>query len=101
MTMCLEKIGGRGLNDIDSRIFKGSMPELYVEESIDWETYYRSYADSYLQRDIRDLTQVASGMQFYNFIKAAAAHTSKPVAYEELANTAGIESRYSGCPCTL
>lgn len=82
----------RGLNEIYQRIFKGSMPELYAEENIDWEVYYRSYVDTYLQRDIRDLTQVADEMQFYNFMTIVAAHTSKPVVYEELANAAGISA---------
>ena len=82
----------RGLNEIYDRIFKGSMPELYADENVDWELYYRSYVDTYLQRDIRDLTQIADEMQFYNFMTIVAAHTSKPVVYEELASAAGISS---------
>lgn len=83
----------RSLNDIYARIFKGSMPQLYAEAGImDWETYYRSYVDTYLQRDIRDLAQVADELSFYNFMTVAAAHTSKPVVYEELANAADISA---------
>lgn len=82
----------KGLNEIYSRIFKGSMPELYADENVDWETYYRSYTDTYLQRDIRDFAQVADEMQFYNFMTIAAAHTSKPVVYEEFASAAGISA---------
>lgn len=82
----------RGLNEIYQRIFRGSMPELYADKNVDWETYYRSYVDTYLQRDIRDLAQVADEMQFYNFMTIVAAHTSKPVVYEELASAAGISS---------
>ena len=66
--------------------------ELYANENMDWETYYRSYVDTYLQRDIRDLAQVADEMQFYNFMTIVAAHTSKPVVYEELASAAGISA---------
>lgn len=82
----------RGLNEVYQRIFKGSMPELYADENIDPETYYRSYVDTYLQRDIRDLAQVADEMQFYNFMTIVAAHTSKPIIYEELASAAGISA---------
>lgn len=82
----------RNLNEIYSRIFKGSMPQLYADNDVDWEMYYRSYTDTYLQRDIRDLAQVADEMQFYNFMTIVAAHTSKPIVYEELANAAGISS---------
>ncbi len=82
----------KGLNEIYGRIFKGSMPELYADENVDWETYYRSYVDTYLQRDIRDLAQVADEMQFFGFMTIVAAHTSKPVVYEELANASGISA---------
>ena len=67
------------------------MPELYAED-MNWETYYRSYVNTYLQRDIRDLTQVADEMQFFNFMTIAAANMSKPAIYEELAKAAGISS---------
>lgn len=82
----------KGLNEIYSRIFKGSMPELYANETVEWETYYRSYVDTYLQRDIRDLAQVADEMQFFAFMTIVAAHTSKPVVYEELASASGISA---------
>lgn len=82
----------KDLNEIYLRIFKGSMPELYADKNIDIETYYRSYVNTYLQRDIRDLTQVADEMQFYNFMTIVAANTSKPVIYEELANAASISA---------
>ncbi len=82
----------RGLNEIYQRIFRGSMPALYADKAIDPEIYYSSYVDTYLQRDIRDLAQVADEMQFYNFMTVVAAHTSKPVIYEELANAAGISA---------
>lgn len=88
----LDVVKARNLNEIYARIFKGSMPALYADEAVDWETYYRSYVDTYLQRDIRDLAQVADEMEFYNFMMVVAAHTAKPVVYEELAGAAGISA---------
>ena len=82
----------RELNEIYQRIFKGSMPELYANNNIDWETYYSSYVNTYLQRDISQLAQVADEMQFYNFMTIVASITSKPVIYEEIANGAGISA---------
>ena len=88
----LADVTPRGINEIYQRIFRGSMPELYADEKIDSETYYRSYVDTYLQRDIRDLAQVADEMQFYNFMTVVAAHTSRPIVYGELADAAGISA---------
>lgn len=88
----IHKIQPRTLNKVYDRIFRGSMPELYADPDMDWETYYRSYVNTYLQRDIRNLAQVADEMDFYNFMTVAAAHTSKPVIYEELASAANISA---------
>lgn len=94
-TQLMKRLSGRtpkGLIEIYNRIFKGSMPELYADGNVDWEAYYSSYVNTYLQRDIRDLAQVADEMQFYNFMTVVAAHTSKPVVYEELAGAVGIST---------
>ena len=80
------------LNALYERIFKGSMPRLYADKRVDWETYYRSYVDTYLKRDIKDLTQVADEMAFYNFMTVAAARTARPIVYEELARECGISA---------
>lgn len=80
------------LNETYARIFQGSMPKLYADKNIDIETYYRSYIDTYLKRDIKDLTQVADEMAFYNFMTVVAARTAKPLIYEEIARESGIAS---------
>ncbi len=81
-----------GINELFARIFKGSMPRLYAGNSIDLETFYRSYTDTYLKRDIKDLTQVADEMAFYNFMTVVAARTARPVVYDELAKESGISA---------
>jgi predicted AAA+ superfamily ATPase len=80
-----------GLLEIYNRIFKGSMPALYADE-VDWETFYRSYVQTYLQRDIRDLTQVADEMTFLNFMAVVAARTAQPIVYTEIAKETGISA---------
>lgn len=82
----------QGLNEIYERIFKGSMPKLYADLNVEWEAYYRGYVDTYFQRDIKDLTQVADEMSFYNFMTVVAARTAKPVIYEELGKETGISA---------
>jgi len=88
----IEKAKKFDLNGLYSRIFKGSMPKLYADNNVDLEMYYRSYIDSYLKRDIKDLTQVADEMAFYNFMTVVAARTAKPVIYDEIASACGISS---------
>ena len=80
------------LSDIYERIFRGGMPALYTDDEINLETFFSSYMNSYLQRDIKDLTQVADEMSFYNFMIAVAARTAKPIIFDELAKDAGISA---------
>lgn len=87
-----DKIMPRKLTETYDRIFRGSMPALYADETIDQKTYYRSYLDTYFQRDIRDLVPDADKMSFFHFMTVVAAHTSKYVTDEELANAAGISA---------
>ena len=56
------------------------------------ERFYASHVDTYVHRDIRDLTQVADEMQFQRFLTACAAGTSQMVNSSELAKDVGILS---------
>ncbi len=95
-TTAYEQLSGRkrsvkNVNEVFERIFKGSMPALYEIEQ-DIEQYYASYVNTYLQRDIRDLTQVADALSFMRFMQACAARTGQMVNFSELAKDVGISS---------
>lgn len=80
------------VTEVFERIYKGSMPRLYEMEGISLETYFESYLDTYLSRDIRDLNQVANETDFIRFIQVTAARTATNVNYEALANEVGISA---------
>jgi predicted AAA+ superfamily ATPase len=81
-----------GLTDVFERIFYGSMPELVADRDIGRDLYYSSYVNTYIERDIRDLTQVADETTFLKFMTIIAANTAKPVIYQDLANAADISA---------
>jgi predicted AAA+ superfamily ATPase len=78
------------IQEIYHHIWRGSMPALIVDESIDWNVFYNSYLQTYLQRDVRDLTQVGDLRQFTRFLKACAARTGQLVNYSDLASDTDI-----------
>jgi len=80
------------LNEVYERIFTGSMPALYGENPPEHSVFYQSYLNTYLQRDIRDLTQVADELAFFTFMTVVAARTSQPVKYESIAGEVGISA---------
>ncbi len=79
------------LSAVYERIFKGSMPRVHADNA-DLGLFYSSYVDTYLQRDIRDLTQVADESAFLRFMTACAARTAQQVTYAELARDAGVSA---------
>lgn len=78
--------------DVYSRIFKGSMPRLYENEAVNLEQYYESYLETYISRDIKDLTQVADESAFLNFMSVIAARTATNVNYETIAGEVGVSA---------
>ena len=80
------------LDKIYQRIHRGSMPALYGETPPAREQFYSAYVNTYLQRDIKDLTQVADELAFFNFMTIVAARTARPVVYDEIAKDAGISA---------
>ena len=79
----------QNLKEVYQRIFKGSLPRVH-SEPFDRELFFRSYVDTYLQRDIRDLAQVGDEMAFMRFMTACAARTAGQVNYADLAKDVGV-----------
>ncbi|MDR2492287.1 MAG: ATP-binding protein [Coriobacteriales bacterium] len=81
------------LSETYRRIMQGSFPAIASLPSDTLAAGYDALVDTYLMRDIRDLTQVADEQKFRKFIAACAALTSRPVVYSELARIADIDEK--------
>ena len=71
------------------RIYTGGYPEV-VSGNVDPKDFYASYLKTYIERDIRSLTQVADELQFLQFITIAASRTSQLLNYSDMAQECGI-----------
>ena len=80
------------LSAVFERIFRGSFPRLYENPDTSRKLFYESYLETYLSRDVKDLTQVADELSFLNFINIVAARTATNLNYETLAVEAGISA---------
>ena len=80
------------LTEVFERIYRGSMPRLYENPYVDREQFFESYLSTYIERDIRDLTQVADELSFFRFVTIVAARTASNVNYSTLAEEAGISA---------
>jgi predicted AAA+ superfamily ATPase len=72
-------------------IWEGSLPELVTDKRLNRETFYSSYIQSYIERDVRDFYSIEKPVQFFNFITACAARTGNLINYSSIANDIGID----------
>ena len=76
--------------EIFERIFRGAFPALVSGRVRDVDAFYRSYVQTYLERDIRDLTRVSDESLFLGFLRVAAARTGQLLNLSEMARDVGI-----------
>lgn len=73
-------------------IFTGGMPDIVTGVS-EREIYFRSYVDTYIEKDVRQLIQASSELQFRNFMSVLALRTGQELKYDRLASDVGIDVR--------
>ena len=83
---CEKKIS---YDEIWNIIHKGSMPALYQEES-DLDMFYAMYVRTYIERDVRSLTQVGDTLSFLKFMTALASRIGQLLNLNSIANEIGI-----------
>jgi predicted AAA+ superfamily ATPase len=78
--------------DVWARIYKGSMPALWADKNINRDIFYSSYLKSYIERDVRKLSQVGDETAFLNFVRLIAGSTGTILNLDNIANAASISS---------
>lgn len=76
--------------DIWTHIQRGSMPRLQ-DPDVDWNDFYSSYTRSYIERDVRQLTNIKNERKFYNFMIAIAARTGQLFNASDISNTVDVD----------
>ncbi|MEW6242844.1 MAG: ATP-binding protein [Bacillota bacterium] len=76
--------------DIWRIIHRGSMPVLYADKDIDWQMFYAAYTRTYIERDVRELTQVGDEMKFIKFMTAMASRTGQLLNQASVAREIGV-----------
>ena len=75
---------------IFERIYRGSMPAIVSGENSNSHIYYNSYLSTYIERDVRELSDKIDSLKFLRFITAVAARCGQMVNVAEIAKDADI-----------
>ena len=85
---CLKSYG-----DIWEKIHRGQYPELYENPDKEWDDFYASYIDTYLEKDVFELIKTQNSMAFTKFLTALAARTGNVINYSSLASEVGVDEK--------
>jgi hypothetical protein len=73
-----------------SSILRGGFPELVTQPGRDVSVWHSSYAQTYLERDVRSLRQVGDLVLFQTFLRALAARNGQLLNLSDLGRDLGI-----------
>lgn len=79
-------------NELFEEIFKGGMPEYYLND-IDRKEFFDAYIKTYIERDVRDLTQVGNIVSFEKFLVSMASRNGELLNYSAISQDAGIDEK--------
>ena len=78
------------LQEIFRRIFQGSMPAIVSNAVSNNSIFYASYLSTYIERDVRNLSDAIDSLKFLRFLTAVAARCSQMLNVNEIARDADI-----------
>ncbi len=73
----------------EQAIFRGGYPALF-ERDIDPTSYFPSYLETYLERDVRSVANISDLGAFRNFLRLCAGRVGQTLNYQSLAVESGI-----------
>lgn len=78
---------------IFDRIFRGSMPAIVSEKNSNSQIFYSSYLTTYIERDVRELSDAIDSLKFLHFITAVAARCGQILNIAEIARDADVNQK--------
>ena len=77
--------------EVFQRIHQGGMPALVTGTYSNASIFYSSYIDTYMERDVRRLSNDIDSLKFLRFLRSVAARTSQQVNYKGIADDAEVD----------
>jgi predicted AAA+ superfamily ATPase len=81
--------------DLKNQMLKGSYPVVY-DQNIDYDRWYPNYIRTYIERDVRQLKNIADLNTFERFLRLCAGRVGKLLNMSNLAVETGIDSKTVG-----
>ena len=94
LSLLSERQNGRQMlntPEVFQHIHQGGLPALVTGTYSNAAIFYSSYIDTYMERDVRRLSNDIDSLKFLRFLRSVAARTSQQVNYKGIADDAEID----------
>ena len=81
------------LMDVYETIWRGAFPSMVLNDIALRDIFYNSYVQTYIQRDVRALTNINNEVAFTRFLRAAAARTGQLINYADMARDVDVDMK--------
>lgn len=81
------------MQGVAAALARGFYPQLWADPALPREDFYRSYIATYLERDVRQILNVASLRDFSRFMRVCATRTAQIINKSDIAKDVGISTK--------
>ena len=89
----LDDLLKRERQGIFERIYQGSMPAIASGKNSNSQIFYSSYLSTYIERDVKELSDAIDALKFLRFMTAVAARCSQMLNVSDIAQDADINQK--------
>lgn len=90
LLMRSKAVAPASIQDVFERIWRGGMPAIVSGAKKEQTAVYSSYISTYIDRDVKEITDRVDSFKFLNFVTVVAALTSQMVNYKTIADAVEI-----------
>lgn len=81
------------MRSLYERIWQGGYPQLIQYPTMPVQDFFHSYLQTYVERDVQQLSQVGNRSSFVKLMRSAALRTGQQLVYSDLARDAGVSPK--------
>lgn len=89
-TVSAAELRATPVEPIEDFLWKGGYPEVWANPHLNVSDYFESYVRTYLERDLREIVQVNSLVDFRRFLRVLATRVGQLINYKNLAGDVGV-----------
>ena len=76
-----------------ARMHRGGYPELLTNSEMNEDLFFSAYVQTYIERDVQELSQVSDKGAFFRLMRSAASRTGQQINYSTIAQEVGVTAK--------